>query len=48
MSKTKILQDVMLNSLRKNKIEATIFLTNGVRMNGLVKSFDMYTILLNT
>ncbi|MBP9043896.1 MAG: RNA chaperone Hfq [Spirochaetes bacterium] len=40
------LQDVFLNSARKNKTEITVFLVNGVPIKGRVVSFDNFTILL--
>lgn len=40
------LQDIFLNTARKEKIDVTIYLTNGVPLNGKVLSFDNFTILL--
>ena len=40
------LQDIFLNYARKNKIEVTIFLVNGVPIKGKVLSFDNFTILI--
>lgn len=40
------LQDIFLNSSRKNRIEITIFLMNGVPIKGKVLSFDNFTILI--
>lgn len=40
------LQDNYLNLLRKEKIPVVIYLTNGVRLKGLIKSFDNFVILL--
>ena len=40
------LQDIFLNYARKNKIEITIFLVNGVPIKGRVMSFDNFTILI--
>ena len=39
-------QDVFLNAVRKEKVEITVFLTNGFQFKGQVKSFDSFTILL--
>jgi host factor-I protein len=44
---TSNLQDVFLNSARKDKVEITIFLMNGVPIKGKVISFDTFTILLD-
>ncbi|MCU0846933.1 MAG: RNA chaperone Hfq [Spirochaetes bacterium] len=40
------LQDLFLNTSRKEKIEINIFLMNGVPIRGRVLSFDNFTILL--
>jgi host factor-I protein len=40
------LQDIFLNYTRKNKVEITIFLVNGVPLKGKVLSFDNFTILI--
>ena len=40
------LQDIFLNSTRKNKTEITVFLMNGVPIKGRVVSFDNFTILI--
>ena len=39
-------QDAFLNYIRKNRIQVTIFLLNGVKMIGLVSSFDQSCVLL--
>jgi host factor-I protein len=39
-------QDVFLNHVRKNKISITIFLVNGVKLQGIVTWFDTCTMLL--
>ena len=41
------LQDVFLNQARKEQIAATIYLTNGFQIKGLVKGFDNFTIILD-
>ncbi len=40
------LQDTYLNQLRKEKIPVVIYLTNGVRLKGMIKGFDNFVILL--
>lgn len=40
------LQDTYLNQLRKDKTPVTIYLTNGVRLKGIIKGFDNFVILL--
>lgn len=46
--KTIILQDVFLNQARKEKIQVTIYLTNGFQFRGTVKGFDNYTVVLES
>jgi host factor-I protein len=41
------LQDIFLNTARKEKIDITIYLMNGVPIKGKVLSFDTFTILLD-
>jgi len=43
---TKNLQDTFLNAARKDKVEITIYLMNGVPIKGKVISFDSFTILV--
>lgn len=40
------LQDAFLNQVRKEKIPLTIFLVNGVKLNGVVGWFDNFCVLL--
>lgn len=40
------LQDQFLNAVRKQKISLTIFLVNGVKLTGVVTSFDNFCVLL--
>jgi len=42
------MQDTFLNTLRKEKVIVTIFLINGFQLKGLIKSYDNYTVLLET
>ena len=46
MTKTQILQEPFLNALRKEKIQVSIFLVNGIKLQGQVDSFDQYVIIL--
>lgn len=39
-------QDEFLNNLRKNKISVTVFLVNGVKLQGLITWFDSFSLLL--
>ncbi len=45
---TQNMQDVFLNNLRKEGIFVTVFLTNGFQLKGIIKSYDNYTVLLET
>ncbi len=45
-NKSQSLQDNFLNQLRKEKMPVVIYLTNGVRLKGVVKGFDNFVILL--
>lgn len=40
------LQDAFLNSVRKTKLPLTIFLVNGVKLQGVVTWFDNFCVLL--
>ena len=40
------LQDLFLNQLRKDRIPVIIFLTNGVRLKGIIRGFDNFVVLL--
>jgi host factor-I protein len=42
------IQDVFLNSVRKDKVLVTIYLLSGVKLTGRVKSFDKYSVILET
>ena len=44
--RTHNLQDTFLNHVRKNKIPLTIFLVNGVKLQGVVTWFDNFCVLL--
>ncbi len=44
--KTQNVQDVFLNHVRKNKVAVTVFLVNGVKLQGNISWFDNFCILL--
>jgi len=46
MSKGQALQDPYLNVLRKERIPVSIYLVNGIKLQGQVESFDQFVILL--
>lgn len=40
------IQDVFLNKIRKDKMTVTVFLVNGVKLQGVITWFDNFSILL--
>lgn len=46
MPKGQSLQDPFLNALRKEKIPVSIYLVNGIKLQGQVESFDQFVVLL--
>lgn len=44
--KNQNVQDVFLNNIRKQKTPVTIFLINGVKLQGIVTWFDNFSVLL--
>ena len=46
MSKGQSLQDPFLNALRKEKVPVSIFLVNGIKLQGQIESFDQFVVLL--
>ena len=46
MSKGQTLQDPFLNTLRKERVPVSIYLANGIKLQGQVESFDQFVILL--
>jgi len=45
-NKGQMLQDLFLNALRKEHVQVSIYLVNGIKLQGQVDSFDQYVILL--
>ncbi|MGD8206488.1 MAG: RNA chaperone Hfq [Thiohalocapsa sp.] len=46
MSKGQSLQDPYLNTLRKERVPVSIFLVNGIKLQGQIESFDQFVVLL--
>lgn len=46
MSKGQTLQDPYLNALRKERIPVSIYLVNGIKLQGQIESFDQFVVLL--
>ncbi|ANI99321.1 RNA chaperone Hfq [Polynucleobacter wuianus] len=45
-NKIQLLQDPFLNALRKEHIPVSIYLVNGIKLQGNIESFDQYVVLL--
>ncbi|MDO7597925.1 MAG: RNA chaperone Hfq [Pseudomonadota bacterium] len=46
MAKAQLLQDPFLNALRRENVPVSIFLINGIKLQGQIDSFDQFVILL--
>ncbi|RTR40696.1 RNA chaperone Hfq [Shewanella canadensis] len=46
MAKGQSLQDPFLNALRRERVPVSIYLVNGIKLQGQVESFDQFVILL--
>ncbi|MEE8119048.1 MAG: RNA chaperone Hfq [Gammaproteobacteria bacterium] len=46
MSKGHSLQEPFLNALRKDKVPVSIYLVNGIKLQGQIESFDQFVVLL--
>lgn len=46
MSKGQLLQDPFLNALRKERVPVSIYLVNGIKLQGHIESFDQFVVLL--
>ena len=46
MDKAQKIQDPFLNALRKERIPVSIFLVNGIKLQGTIVSFDQYIVML--
>ncbi|WP_274365262.1 RNA chaperone Hfq [Paenibacillus thermotolerans] len=48
MNKTINIQDTFLNTLRKENIPVTVYLTNGFQIRGVIRAFDNFTIVIDS
>ena len=46
MARGQSLQDPFLNALRKERVPVSIYLVNGIKLQGQIESFDQYVVLL--
>jgi host factor-I protein len=44
--KSRNVQDVFLNYLRENKVPVTLFLLNGIKLQGIIDWFDRFSVVL--
>lgn len=42
------IQDTFLNTARKDRVNVTIYLLSGVKLTGRIRSFDKYSVILDT
>ncbi len=47
MAKGQSLQDPFLNALRKEKVPVSVYLVNGIKLQGQIDSFDQFVVLLS-
>ncbi|MGE8233977.1 MAG: RNA chaperone Hfq [Stenotrophomonas sp.] len=48
MSKGQSLQDPFLNALRRERVPVSVYLVNGIKLQGTIESFDQLVLLRNT
>lgn len=48
INKGQVLQDSFLNMLRKEKVPVSIYLVNGIKLQGQIDSFDQYIVMLKS
>ncbi len=41
-----ILQDSFLSNLKKDKLQVSVFLINGIKLHGYIEDFDQYVVIL--
>ena len=46
MSKSQSLEDPFLNALRRERVPVAIYLVNGIKLQGVIESFDQFVVLL--
>ncbi|ROO29056.1 RNA chaperone Hfq [Salinisphaera orenii MK-B5] len=46
MAKGQTLQEPFLNALRKERVPVSIYLVNGIKLQGQIESFDQFVVLL--
>ena len=46
MSRSQSLQDPSLNALRRERVPVSVYLVNGIKLQGTIESFDQFVVLL--
>ena len=46
LSKSQSLQDPFLNALRRERVPVSVYLVNGIKLQGTIESFDQFVVLL--
>ncbi len=47
-NKGQLLQDPFLNTLRRERVPVSVYLVNGIKLQGQIDSFDQYVVLLKS
>ncbi|ADC71011.1 MULTISPECIES: RNA chaperone Hfq [unclassified Thioalkalivibrio] len=48
MAKGQMLQEPFLNALRRDRVPVSIYLVNGIKLQGQIESFDQFVVLLRS
>ncbi|AHE99094.1 RNA chaperone Hfq [Thioalkalivibrio paradoxus] len=48
MAKGQMLQEPFLNALRRDRIPVSVYLVNGIKLQGQIESFDQFVVLLKS
>lgn len=48
MAKGQMLQEPFLNALRRDRVPVSIYLVNGIKLQGQIESFDQFVVLLKS
>ena len=46
MTKGQVIQDPFLNTLRRERVPVSVYLVNGIKLQGQIESFDQFVVLL--
>jgi host factor-I protein len=48
MAKGQMLQEPFLNALRRDRVPVSVYLVNGIKLQGQIESFDQFVVLLKS